>query len=104
MYNNFKFYRISIYIFLITYNYIMKKIIFTGGGTGGHIMPNLAIINDIKDKYEIKYIVSKNGMEKEIVSKMLPYYEITTCKLKRSLSPSNLLIPFKLIKGICEAK
>ena len=82
----------------------MKKIIFTGGGTGGHIMPNLAIINDIKNKYDIKYIGSKNGMEKDIISKILPYFEITTCKLKRSLSLSNLLIPFKLIKGICEAK
>ena len=82
----------------------MKKIIFTGGGTGGHIMPNLAIIEDLKNKYEIKYIGSKTGMEKEIISKKLPYFEITTCKLKRSLSFSNLLIPFKLIKGIFDAK
>ena len=86
------------------YKYSMKKIIFTGGGTGGHIMPNIAIIEQLNDKYEIKYIGSKNGMEKEIISKMLPYFEITTCKLKRSFSPSNLLIPFKLLKGICEAK
>lgn len=83
----------------------MKKIIFTGGGTGGHIMPNLAIIDEIKNKYEIKYIGSKNGMEREIITQnKIPYFEITTCKLKRSLSPSNLLIPFKLMKGICEAK
>ncbi|HAJ77457.1 MAG TPA: UDP-N-acetylglucosamine--N-acetylmuramyl-(pentapeptide) pyrophosphoryl-undecaprenol N-acetylglucosamine transferase [Clostridiales bacterium] len=82
----------------------MRKIIFTGGGTGGHIMPNLAIINDIKDKYQIKYIGSKAGMEKDIVSKTMPYFGITTCKLKRSLSLSNFLIPFKLIKGVHEAK
>ena len=82
----------------------MKKIIFTGGGTGGHIMPNLAIMNELKNKYQIKYIGSKNGMERDIISKKYPYFEVTTCKLKRSLSLSNLLIPFKLVKGIFEAK
>ncbi len=81
----------------------MKKIIFTGGGTGGHIMPNLAIIDELNGKYEIKYIGSKNGMEKDIV-KDIPFFEIKTCKLKRSLDFSNLLIPFKLIKGFFEAK
>ena len=82
----------------------MKKIIFTGGGTGGHIMPNLAIIDELKSKYEIKYIGSKGGMEKDIVKDIVPFFEITTCKLKRSLNLSNLLIPFKLLKGYCEAK
>ena len=82
----------------------MKKIIFTGGGTGGHIMPNVAIIEQLKGKYDLKYIGSKNGMEKAIVEPIVPFFEITTCKLKRSLSPSNLLIPFKLFKGYKEAK
>ena len=81
----------------------MKKIIFTGGGTGGHIMPNLAIMEELKNKFNIAYIGSKNGMEKDIV-KNVPYFEITTCKLKRSLDISNLLIPFKLIKGYFDAK
>lgn len=81
----------------------MKKIIFTGGGTGGHIMPNLAIMEELKNQFEIAYIGSKNGMEKDIV-KNVPYFEITTCKLKRSLDLSNLLIPFKLIKGYFDAK
>ncbi|MBR4123973.1 MAG: undecaprenyldiphospho-muramoylpentapeptide beta-N-acetylglucosaminyltransferase [Clostridia bacterium] len=81
----------------------MKKIIFTGGGTGGHIMPNLAIMEEIKNQFKIAYIGSKNGMEKDII-KNVPYFEITTCKLKRSLDISNLLIPFKLIKGYFDAK
>ena len=81
----------------------MKKIIFTGGGTGGHIMPNIAIMDELKNKFDIAYIGSKNGMEKEII-KNVPYFEITTCKLKRSLDISNLLIPFKLIKGYFDAK
>ena len=82
----------------------MKKILFTGGGTGGHIMPNLAIIDDLKNKYKISYIGSKTGMEKDIVGKDVPYFEVTTCKLRRSLSFSNLLIPFKLLKVYFEAK
>lgn len=67
-------------------------------------MPNLAIIDELKNKYEIKYIGSRGGMEKDIVSPIVPFFEITTCKLKRSFDFSNFLIPFKLLKGYCEAK
>lgn len=82
----------------------MKKIVFTGGGTGGHIYPNLAIIDEIKNKAEIFYIGS-NGMEKEIINeKNIPFYEIKTCKFKRNFSPSNFLIPFKLLSSINQAK
>lgn len=82
----------------------MKKIIFTGGGTGGHIMPNIALIEQLKNKYDCKYIGSQNSMEEKLITPLVTFFSITTCKLKRSLSLSNLLIPFKLIKGIVEAK
>lgn len=82
----------------------MKKIVFTGGGTAGHIIPNLAIINDIKNRAQIFYIGS-NGLEKKLVQeKNIDFFEISSTKLKRSLSFSNLLIPFKLIKAYNEAK
>lgn len=82
----------------------MKKIVFTGGGTAGHIMPNLALIEDLKNKAQIFYIGS-NGMEKDIITKKnIPFYEIPSTKLKRSLSLSNLLIPFKLFTAIKKAK
>lgn len=82
----------------------MKKIVFTGGGTGGHIYPNLAIIDEIKNKAEIFYIGS-NGMEKEIIKeKNIPFFEIETCKFKRNFSFSNFLIPFKLLSSINQAK
>lgn len=82
----------------------MKKVVFTGGGTGGHVYPNLAIIAEIKNKAEIYYIGS-NGMEKEIVKRAnIPYYEIKTCKFKRNFSFSNFLIPFKLLSSIKHAK
>lgn len=82
----------------------MKKIVFTGGGTAGHVMPNLAIINDLQNKAKIYYIGS-NGLEKDIIKKnKIEYHEITSTKLKRNLSFSNLLIPFKLIKAIKQSK
>ena len=83
----------------------MKKIVFTGGGTGGHIMPNLAIIENVKNEYKIYYI-GTNGMEKEIISKYpeITFIEIEAVKFIRTLSPKNLLIPFKLFKSIKHAK
>ena len=82
----------------------MKKIVFTGGGTAGHIMPNLALIDELKNKAKVYYIGS-NGMEKEIITKTdIPFYEISSVKFKRSLSFSNLLIPFKLLKAIKQSK
>jgi len=82
----------------------MKKIVFTGGGTAGHIMPNLAIIDELQG-YKIYYIGS-NGMEKNIISQYpnIKFIEIPTVKFKRSLSPQNLLIPFKLISSINKTK
>lgn len=82
----------------------MKKIVFTGGGTAGHVMPNLAIMNNLKNKAKIFYIGS-NGLEKEIVKKnKIDYYQITSTKLRRNLSLSNFLIPFKLFKAIKQSK
>lgn len=82
----------------------MKKIVFTGGGTAGHIVPNFAIIDEIKSQAEVYYIGS-NGLEKNLVKeKGITFYEIPSTKLKRSLSLSNLIIPFKLINSIFKAK
>lgn len=83
----------------------MKKIIFTGGGTAGHIYPSLAIIEDLPKDYEIHYIGGK-GMEKEIISKIpnIFYHQIDTVKLERKLTLKNLLIPFRLHKSIKQAK
>lgn len=81
-----------------------KKIVLTGGGTAGHITPNLALLPYLKKDYDCYYIGSKSGMEKNLVYNLLPFYEIETTKLKRKFALSNFLIPFKLIKGISDAK
>ena len=82
------------------------KIILTGGGTAGHVIPHVALLNDIKKNFDfIVYIGSRNGIEKEIISnENITYYEITTTKFVRQKLLKNLSIPFKLIKGIHDAK
>lgn len=82
----------------------MKNIVFTGGGSAGHIMPNLAIIEELHG-YNIYYLGS-NGMEKDIISKYpnIKFIEIESVKFIRSLTPKNLLIPLKLIKSINNIK
>ena len=81
-----------------------KKIVLTGGGTAGHITPHLALLPYLKKDFDCYYIGSKNSMEQKMMSEYMPFYPIETTKLKRKLSLSNLLIPFKLLKGICDAK
>lgn len=82
------------------------KIIMTGGGTAGHVTPNLALIPKLKKEgFEIKYIGSKDGIEKEIVNKeKIPYFEISSGKLRRYFDIKNFSDPLKVIKGIFEAK
>ena len=85
----------------------MKTIVLTGGGTGGHVMPNVALLDELKKIFDkIYYLGSFNGIEKDIISKysFVEYIPIPTVKLVRSLTPKNLLLPFKLIKSICETK
>lgn len=62
----------------------MKTIILTGGGTAGHVTPNLAIIPKLKaDGWDVKYIGSKNGIEKELIEKEgIEYYGISSESLE----------------------
>ncbi len=81
------------------------KIVFTGGGSGGHVTPNIAIIEEMKKDHEIIYIGSINGIEKKLIEDInIPYKSIETGKLRRYLSKENLKDFFKVFKGISEAK
>ncbi len=84
----------------------MKKIVLTGGGTAGHVTPNIALIPRLKElDYEITYIGSYEGIEKKLISDFdIPYYGVSTGKFRRYLDPKNFSDPFRVIKGFGEAK
>ncbi|MCR5223202.1 MAG: undecaprenyldiphospho-muramoylpentapeptide beta-N-acetylglucosaminyltransferase [Lachnospiraceae bacterium] len=84
----------------------MKRIVLTGGGTAGHVTPNIALLPALKDAgYEIFYIGSYNGMEKSLIADYgIPYYGISSGKLRRYFDVKNFTDPFRVIKGFFEAK
>ncbi|MCL2699580.1 MAG: undecaprenyldiphospho-muramoylpentapeptide beta-N-acetylglucosaminyltransferase [Defluviitaleaceae bacterium] len=85
----------------------MKRIILTGGGTAGHVNPNIALMPRLKENgYEITYIGGKNGVEKELLNGLgfdLDYREISAGKLRRYIDLKNLTDAFRVIKGFGEA-
>ena len=84
----------------------MKRIILTGGGTAGHVTPNLALLPALKERgFEVRYIGSKAGMEKALVEKAgIPYDGISSGKLRRYFDPKNFSDPFRVLKGLGEAR
>ena len=84
----------------------MKRIILTGGGTAGHVTPNIALIPKLRDLgYYIQYIGSYNGIEKELIEPFgIPYHGISSGKLRRYFSVQNFTDPFRVVKGFSEAR
>ena len=84
----------------------MKHIVLTGGGTAGHVTPNIAMIPLLKEKgFKISYIGSYDGIEKKLIEEMgIPYYGISSGKLRRYFDPKNFTDPFKVLKGYAEAR
>ncbi|MCI9142289.1 MAG: undecaprenyldiphospho-muramoylpentapeptide beta-N-acetylglucosaminyltransferase [Lachnospiraceae bacterium] len=84
----------------------MKKIVLTGGGSAGHVTPNIALLPSLKDAgYEITYMGSYDGIEKKLIGDFdLPYVGISTGKFRRYLDLKNFTDPFRVIKGFSEAR
>lgn len=84
----------------------MKRIVLTGGGTAGHVSPNIALIPGLKDLgYEISYIGSIEGIERKMIEKLgIPYYPIPTGKLRRYFDIKNFSDPIRVMKGGIEAR
>ena len=83
----------------------MKTIVMTGGGTAGHVTPNLALVPYLKEAgYDIYYIGSYTGIEKKMVENAgITYYGISSGKLRRYHDWKNFTDPFRVIKGFSEA-
>jgi UDP-N-acetylglucosamine--N-acetylmuramyl-(pentapeptide) pyrophosphoryl-undecaprenol N-acetylglucosamine transferase len=84
----------------------MRKIMFTGGGSSGHVSVNLALIpRFLEDGWAVEYIGSDNGIEKELILPLdkVRYFSIASGKLRRYLDWNNVKDPFKVVKGIYQA-
>lgn len=83
----------------------MKRIILTGGGTAGHVTPNIALLPRLKELgYDVHYIGSYTGIEKELIEQFqIPYHGISSGKLRRYFSMQNFTDPFRVLKGFREA-
>ena len=83
----------------------MKKIILTGGGTAGHVTPNLALLPSLREAgYEIRYIGSYQGMERKLIEHAgIPYDGISSGKLRRYFDIKNFSDPFRVVKGYAES-
>jgi len=84
---------------------IRPTIVFTGGGTAGHVTPNIALIERFQQaRWNIFYIGSKTGIEYQLIPKLgIKYYAISTGKLRRYFSWQNFLDVFRIVIGICQA-
>lgn len=84
------------------------RLIVSGGGTGGHIFPAIAIADAFKRRHpdaEILFVGAKGKMEMERVPKAgYPIEGLWISGFKRELSLDNLSFPFKLISSLCKAK
>ena len=84
----------------------MKKIVMTGGGTAGHVTPNIAMIPKLKEMgYEISYIGTYGGIEKQLIEETgIPYYGISSGKLRRYFDLKNFSDPARVVRGYHQAK
>ncbi|MBQ1240427.1 MAG: undecaprenyldiphospho-muramoylpentapeptide beta-N-acetylglucosaminyltransferase [Lachnospiraceae bacterium] len=83
----------------------MKTIILTGGGTAGHVTPNLALLPSLKEAgYDVHYIGSYNGIERKLIENAgIPYEGISSGKLRRYFDLKNFTDPLRVVKGYFEA-
>lgn len=84
-----------------------KRIVFTGGGTAGHVTPNIALMEPLlREGWDVHYIGSESGMEKGLIADIagVTYHGISTGKLRRYFSWQNFIDPFRVIKGYAQAR
>ena len=83
----------------------MKVILFTGGGTAGHVTPNIALMERFrKHHWKIHYVGSKTGIEHELITNLdVPFHAIATGKLRRYFSWQNFVDPLFILFGFFQS-
>jgi len=81
------------------------KIVLTGGGTAGHVTPNIALLPALERRgFEVHYIGSHTGIERELITHYgVPYYGIASGKLRRYFDLKNMTDIFRITKGLGDA-
>jgi len=81
------------------------KIILTGGGTAGHVTPNLAVLPGLLAAgHDVEYIGAREGIERDLIEKTgIAYHGISAGKLRRYLSVKNISDTFRVVRGLGEA-
>lgn len=85
---------------------ILKRIILTGGGTAGHVTPNLALIQPLlKEGWEVHYVGSEDGIERTLVQgeQGVIFHAVKSGKLRRYMDVRNLTDPFRVVTGMFQA-
>lgn len=83
----------------------MKRVIMTGGGTSGHVTPNIALMPFLKELgFEIHYFGTKDGIERRLITDLgIEYHVIHAGKLRRYLSKKNMTDIFQVMRGFGDA-
>lgn len=84
----------------------MKRIVLTGGGTAGHVTPHLALIPNLREAgYDIHYIGTETGMERDMISRLpgITYHAVKGGKLRRYFSWKNFTDPFRVLWGAVQS-
>ena len=84
----------------------MRKIVLTGGGTAGHVSPNLALIPRLLQAgYEVDYIGTEKGIEREMIARVpqVHYHAVKSGKLRRYFSWQNFTDPFRVLAGAVQS-
>jgi len=85
----------------------MKRIVLTGGGTAGHVTPNMALIPRLlEDGWDVHYIGAANSVEQNLISQFpsVTYHTVAVGKLRRYFDLKNFSDPFRVIKGVFQAQ
>ena len=85
----------------------MKRIVLTGGGTAGHVTPNMALIPRLlKDGWEVHYIGAANSVEQNLIAQFpeVQFHTVAVGKLRRYFDLKNFSDPFRVIKGVFQAQ
>ena len=81
------------------------SVLFTGGGSAGHVTPNIALIEAVRERgWNVQYVGSAKGIEKEIIGQLeVPYHAVSSGKLRRYFSWQNFVDPFRILLGVLQA-